>query len=278
MEELVWHFRLCSMSDIEIFVEHRPARPTRPVRQASLVSMDSAGRRGRPSRDAMIMKDGPLVLAVLVGQGQGDGRWSAHLVSPTSECRALAELVNGRVSWVSGASSASDNDVIVGLAVLRQWRYVVSSASDADMHALMRASMAFHRKRGGQRFFEHAVVAAACVMPLEEVAPVPPNILFRPATSVGQSLVSASLGTTMKITKGDSIGAIHTVESLLKLWWEVHKVSSASAVAWPLAHPLAQAMASGVWGGTCRCGFSACSVASARWHQQFPRTECKGIS
>ena len=48
-------------------------------------------------------------------------------------------------------SLASNTDVVVGLSVVRKWRYVVSSASTCNMHSLICASSALHRKRQGQR-------------------------------------------------------------------------------------------------------------------------------
>ena len=196
-----------------------------------------------------MVKDGPLVLAVLVGQV--NGRWSAELAHHGHPCRALAARVKARCGEVSRASSASDNGVAVGIAVLRQWRFVVSVASTKDTHALMCASIAFHPRRDGQRFLEHEVVAAAIVPTQEVVVPVPADLSAWPAASAGRQLVVAmrTLGTRLRITKGAFAGSTYDVDTLVRMWSSDHAVSSASVLAWPVAHPLANAMASGVWGG-----------------------------
>ena len=51
-----------------------------------------------------------------------------------------------------------------GIAVVRQWKYVVDTASTHDMLALMKASAEMHQRRQGQRFLEHEILAAATVL------------------------------------------------------------------------------------------------------------------
>ena len=65
-----------------------------------------------------------------------------------------------------GGSVANDGYVVEGLAVIRKWHFVETSASHPDTYALMRATRALHRKRNGQRYLEHAVLASA-VLQLE---------------------------------------------------------------------------------------------------------------
>ena len=133
--------------------------------------------RGRPLREEQVVKDGPLALAVLVGRH--DGRWSTELAGQGAWCRALASLVSDRVRGSQPNSVLSGE--VLGLAVVRQWRCVLSAASTQDMLALMRASGDTHRRRLGHRRGSCLTAAAVRCDSLEcrELA----SATFRPASS-----------------------------------------------------------------------------------------------
>ena len=144
---------VCAMHEVSIVASSDllPVAPRRPAEGIVPIASGQHGQRpqssrGRPCRESQ-MKDGPLVLAVLVGRS--NARWFQELSCQVPAGRALAARVRSRLSL---ASPATDADVVAGLAVLRSWHYVVSSASTEDMHSLMRASSGVHRERRGQRF------------------------------------------------------------------------------------------------------------------------------
>ena len=147
------------------------------------------------------MKDGPLVLAVLIGRS--DARWCAALSCDALACRTLAGRIRSRLSSATATTPATD--AVVGLAVIRKWHYVVSSASTWDMHALMRASSALHPRRHGQRFLEHDVVASAMLdRPDHDALPKPDSIAGWPAEFAGEHLLSAlrRSGARLRCTRG----------------------------------------------------------------------------
>jgi hypothetical protein len=51
-------------------------------------------------------------------------------------------------------------DFVVGLVVMRSWRFVTQRASHEHTYALMQAELATSSRRSGQRFIEHVVIAA----------------------------------------------------------------------------------------------------------------------
>ena len=121
-------------------------------------------RRGRPSL-SMMVKDGEAAVVVIVGKL--GGRWSSELACSAGPCVELAKRVQALgIECGGGGSVANDGYVVEGLAVIRKWHFVETSASNPDTYALMRANIALHRKRNGQRFLEHAVLASA-VLQLE---------------------------------------------------------------------------------------------------------------
>ena len=129
-----------------------------PGQLGQLVQLPPGGGGGHPQR-AQMVKDGPLALAVLVGRH--DGRWSHELSGQGAACRALASQLSSKVGAVP---EWMPSGAVWGIAVVRQWRYVLDTASTHDMLALMKASDAMHSKRQGQRFLEHEVLAAATVV------------------------------------------------------------------------------------------------------------------
>ena len=81
-----------------------------------------AKRRGRPSRDALVHEDGPVVLSVLIGTPEG--RWRAEFTR-TSRGALDATLLLCVANGVSVLTDAVvDAPVTLGMALMISWRFV----------------------------------------------------------------------------------------------------------------------------------------------------------
>ena len=203
-----------------------------------------AGRgRGRPQR-AQMMKDGPLALAVLVGNH--NGRWSQALSGRSAACRALASRVSSRAG---GVPECIPSGVVWGLAIVRQWRYVLDTASTDDMLALMKASDAVHLRRQGRWFLEHEVLASATVLDNDSPATICAEAW--PPRFAGAKLMEAmrASGKRLRCTRGPAYSRPLSVPELLAHWASTLQASLACPVSWQVATPLAMAMSQGVWDG-----------------------------
>lgn len=218
------------------------ASPVRADGQVGQRAPD-AHARGRPRRGEQV-KDGPLTLAVLVGRQ--DGRWSAELNGQGASCRALASMVSERAT--GALREGVPDGAVWGLAIVRKWRYVLSEASTQDMLALMRATSDTHRRRQGQRFLEHEIVAAAAMANGTPMAGCHVGI---PALQAGDRLLEQlrASAVSMRVTRGPSRGRPLSVPALLSHWHGALPFSLASPVSWQAATPLAVAMAEGRWDG-----------------------------
>ena len=211
----------------------------------------------RPSKKRsmaeLVENDGPLTLALLIGQPRG--RWWPELNGPAKQCKDARD----RVAKVAGnALSGQGADVLVGVVVVRGWRFVRGSASHLDTYALMAASEAFHRRREGQRFLEHEIVASASVRggdgsPIEVSA----DITAGSPGFAGRRLLQQVLGSSAsaEVTSGEGTRALGgggrrvAVSEVLASWKTHYAVDEAKCVAWPVLGALALAMAEGAWYG-----------------------------
>ena len=99
-----------------------------------------------------------------------------------------------------------------GLAIVRQWRCVLSAASTQDMLALMRASGDTHRRRQGQRFLEHEIVAAAAIAGGPPIAGCQLELL--PRIAGDEMLEQLRAGQVrMRVTRGPSCGGVREVNA-----------------------------------------------------------------
>ena len=189
----------------------------------------------------MLGQDGPLTLAVLVGQPRG--RWWRELQASAKPCaaaRASAERAVG-----ADAGHRQDTAVIEGVAVMRGWRCVRREASHADTFALMAASAAFYSKRTGQAYLEHEVVASATVSGAMS-AMASEGQLVEAGPALIERLREAKA--TVIVTKGQARGQTMPAEHFLAQLRSTYQLTS-RVVAWPVAFPLAIAMAKGAWFG-----------------------------
>ena len=214
-----------------------------PGQLGQLVQLPPRGGPGRPQR-AQMVKDGPLALAVLVGKH--DGRWSHELSGRGAACRALASQLSSKVGAVP---EWMPSGAVWGLAVVRQWRYVLDTASTQDMLALMKASNAMHCRRQGQLFLEHEVLAAAMV--LDTGSPATSCPVAWPPRFAGERLVEGMRASAARLrcTRGPAFPRHLDVQELLAHWASTLQVSLGSPLSWQVATPLAMAMARGVWDG-----------------------------
>ena len=208
------------------------------------------GRRGRPGYSELLGRDGPLTFAVLLGQS-GGGRWWPELHGQSKACvGALAQVAR---ALGDGAGEQPPTDIaVVGVAVVRAWRCVRSAASHQDTYKLMQASMAQHPKRSGERYLEHEVLASARVEVSDHsVLVVSAELASLPCGLLGQRLCQrlSAASALVTVSKGDSSGATMAIDELRSVWASMYNLLVSDSVAWPVALPLARAMASGVWYG-----------------------------
>ena len=209
----------------------------------------SQRRRGRPSFQTMV-KDGAPTVAVIVGKR--GCRWTAELECGAGPCVALADRVGALLNESADASMASDGDDVKGLVVIRKWHFVETTASHRDTYDLMSASSALHRKRSGQRFLEHEVLASARLQPeCRSAIQIPDYLNSLPAVSAGRLLLASmvSIDASLTVTKGEGCGRNLAPAALLQRWADAYAVSGREVVNWPLAPPLASLMVLGEWYG-----------------------------
>jgi len=80
-----------------------------------------AARVGRPSQRALVLRDGPPVLCVLVGTPQG--RWHAELTSSAPAARQAMRMLCHAHGVADLFQVGMDTAGILGLAVMVGWRF-----------------------------------------------------------------------------------------------------------------------------------------------------------
>ena len=235
---------------------HRPAEDERAgsdddfmIVPAEEGSRSRQGKRGRRGYSELLGQDGALAFAVLIGKS--GGRWWPELQGHAEACRGALAQVSRALGDRAGQQPPTDT-AIVGVAVVRAWRCVRSAASHQDTYALMQASMAHHPRRSGERYLEHEVLASARVEVSDRsVLVIAPELARLPSVVLGQRLCQrlSAAGAHLVVSKGARIGAIVAIDGLRSEWASDYGILSSASVAWPVAFPLARAMAAGVWYG-----------------------------
>ena len=206
-------------------------------------------RRGRPGYSELLGQGGPLTFVVLLGQS--GGRWWPELHGQAKACRdALAQVT--RASGDGDGQERPTASAIVGVAVVRAWHCVRSAASHHDTYALMQASQAHHPRRSGERYLEHEILASARVEVSDRsVLVVPAEWARLLAGTLGQKLCQRLLAASAQVTgsKGASSGATMAIAELRPVWVSEYRILPSVSLAWPVALPLARAMAAGAWYG-----------------------------
>ena len=109
----------------------------------------------------LVKEDGPLRIALLIGQAEG--RWSFEINKSFFEsCREVQSLLS-KAAEVIDVTFPMDGTYLLGIAVIRSWRFVHERASSNDTYLLMRAYNDAHRKSCNHRFLEHEVISVASV-------------------------------------------------------------------------------------------------------------------
>ena len=230
-----------------------PAVPAAPAPLAASSGSDDDGvvvapqpfvqraSKAKRTYSEMLGQDGPMTLAVLVGQPRG--RWWPELQASAKPCAAARATVERAVG--ADAADRPAIAVIAGVAVMRAWRCVLREASHADAFALMAASAAFYSKRAGQAYLEHVVVANASFSDaMDAMASDGQRVEAGPALIERMREAKA----TVVVTKGQASGQTMLAEHFVAQLRSDYQLTS-RAVAWPVVFPLAIAMAKGTWFG-----------------------------
>ena len=178
-----------------------------------------ARRRAKRCYAELLDQYGPLTLALLVGQPRG--RWCPELDGSAKACKVARAVVSKAVGDGDDVGALRPNaDVLVGIAVLRSWHCIRGAASHNDVYALVQASEAFHRKRTGQRFLEHEVVASAIFRSSDGTFDVFPDWAARPAGVTGRKLLQRITESSAwaEVTKGHLAGGYVEVSQGLATW------------------------------------------------------------
>ena len=215
-----------------------------------IVVRDGPAKQGTKRSYAKLVEcDGPLKLALVVGQPEG--RWWPELNDDAKACKAAYKHVsvaagNGFANWPLGT------DRLVGLAIVRGWHCILSSASHADTYALIQASEAHHKKRSGQRYLEHEVVAASTLQPFDgNSIHLSRDWAAKPPAIAGPRLLQqiTDANHQARLRKGSSVGKTCLVSELLEQWKSEYDVDATDCLAWHLMPELAGAICMGAWYG-----------------------------
>lgn len=221
----------------------------------SFGSVDAWARRkrGRPhlSHADKVSKDGPALMVFLIGQS--GGRWASEIYGSAQPCRKLGQLLQATSTSQAivgeEAHAAAGEDVIVGMAILTSWRFVQDQASHAHTYAMIKASLAGHPRRKGQRFLEHEVLASA---ELQASFTLPPGWAFRSPRILGcemAGLLAKSNGQFV-VNKGSLCDQVVSLDRLLSAWRAERPLVEGGAIfPWPATLSLASALAKGQWWG-----------------------------
>ncbi len=121
----------------------------------------------RPCVADFAIDGGPCLVAFISKPG---GRHSDSCAGSTAASKLLLErLKSAGVAEDPGSAALLDavglGPCVVGIGVMRSWRFVCRDFESADAHRLANAAVGAHRKRDGAQFLEHAVLASAILDP-----------------------------------------------------------------------------------------------------------------
>jgi len=217
-----------------------------------VVSAPRSGPGKKRGYEDLVRADGPLTLAVLIGQPKG--RWWPELQGDSPACKTALAMVSAAadLQWPAVLAEPGGCDFVAGVAIIQGWHCVLSAASHADTYALMQASEAFHRKRSGHRYLEHAIVAVATLgQQSGGFLEVPDDCQSLPPGVAGVKIIDhlLSVNADAHVSAGHLSGSKFGLGQLLSAWEARYQVERRACVAWPATSSLASAMASGKWHG-----------------------------
>ena len=226
-------------------------------------------RSGRPLREALVLRDGPPVLCVLVATPEG--RWHAEFTSRGvgREATRLLCAANGVQDF---GEFAMNTLAACGLAVMLGWRFVLSQAGCEQTYAMMQAAEGLYRRRDGAKYLEHPVLACMALPVGAERLALPQEWAFMPPNALGRTL----LQDMARVTGGLSV-------NIVRKWERQHGSLTEGVVSWPAWAPLARALSLGSWPSDLtvrfrRCATGHCSDApvmpSARLLRFFSSLPC----
>jgi len=224
------------------------------------------------TREALVLRDGPPVLCVLIGTPQG--RWHAEFTNIGSGREAMRLLcVASGIFDMTGF--VVDTPVACGLAVMVAWRFVHGQAGWDETYVMMKVAQGFHRRRDGAKYLEHPVLAAMA-LPVEGTRlPLPLDWAFMPAHALGRRLIDD----LARVTCGVSVAVV-------RAWERQYGPLTDGVVAWLAWAPLAKALAHGSWPSDVITRFrrrdtgqasDAPVMPSARLLRYFSSLECADI-
>ena len=196
--------------------------------------------------DAMLhQRGGPVLVAVV---SQPGGRFAAELESRHPDCAQLRSMLTERGAPVAAPGGGEVS--VVGFAVLEAWRFVLADAAHGDCYAMMKADIAAHPRRSGQRFMEHRVLARGYT-----ASAAPPSAWQHlPALVSGRDMLADAWDRPMFECRGDMPDAVagqsNTVGQVVSRWRAAGPLSPGSAcIAWPVCPPVATVLTSSRWYG-----------------------------
>jgi len=232
-----------------MLVDTTSPSPTRAIVSAGGPSA-STGKRGRPSRRVILRQDGDPILCALVAEPSGKWSFIGEGSSPERE-RILQQLA-------SHTDAPVGQRAVVGIAVIRSWRFVHESFSSSHAHDLAMVAKASRPRQSQCRFLEHDVLDAVAI-PEEAGA-----MILRAIETHGQ-LLSARLARQVLSDidcQVEKRGAIEWVCDIVRGWADTFPGLIHSGLrAWGVWSPLAKGIASHDWG---------CDL-SVIWQRQDPR-------
>ena len=196
---------------------------------------------------------GPPTLVLLIADVEGP--WSAELKGRSTASKILAKRLAELPRQGQPVLDETTRATIVGLAVLRGWRFVQGQASTSDAHMLIQASLQHNARCKGQRFLEHEVLASAVLSFQGGCAIHPPEGWNAwPATYAGRTLLPSLTQRMASVSSKSASGMTDhlsqgnlKVERILAQWSAEFGLEVGSCSAWPVAPSLALAVARGQW-------------------------------
>jgi len=140
------------------------------------------------------------------------------------------------------------------LAILESWRFVGEVASSQDTFELMVASQKQHPRCNNVRFLEHMVHACARLQARDgQLIQAPDGWAVLPPKAAGYQIIQHVIRQRglARISRcaGFPHGFLLEASELLSRWSAQCGVTDFDVPVWPVATPLALALASGVWAG-----------------------------
>jgi hypothetical protein len=203
-----------------------------------------AARVGRPSQRALVLRDGPPVLCVLVGTPQG--RWHDEVTPRAPAARQAMRMLCHAHGVTDLAQVGMDTAGILGLAVLVGWRFVHEAVGHEETYAFTLAAQGAHRRRQGVKFLEHPVLQTWPLSPEAQGSPLPDLWASMPAHALGQAL----LADVARLSSSASV-------EIVRQWEVMYGPLADAVVAWPAWAPVAKALAVGAWRADVTARFNA---------------------